>query len=479
MLRVAISILFFSIAHSLFSQEEPIKKLLCDTTLLHASVSIYIADTDSGVVVADYNSGKSLIPASVMKLITSAAAIELLGPDYTFKTTIGYSGSFNKRSGRLKGDIVIAGGGDPSLGSEYFSDHYLDFTGRWVSEIINSGIKKIDGRVITDDSYYDFLPIPDRWLWEDVGNYYGAGVYGLSVFDNSYEIHLETKSDSSRGTVTAVYPPECTMELSNFLRASGTTEKGIVFSTPYSSSGWLAGTIPSNEADYILYASIPDPPKLIAEILTKKMEDEGFIIYDYPSTVRMDKENIKKVFVPITETISPPLSEIISVLNRESVNLYAEHLTKELGKKYRNSGSTASGIEVITEFLKNAGVDTKGMYIEDGSGLSPRNSITTSGLVNMLIYMQKRGKYFPAYFSSLPEAGKNGTLKYYFTDPVFDSKLNAKSGSMTRVRAYAGYFTTVSGKNMAFGIILNNFSGPSKNAILLIEEYLKEILVNN
>ncbi len=158
--------------------------------------------------------------------------------------------------------------------------------------------------------------------------------------------------------------------------------------------------------------------------------------------------------------------------------MYAEHLIKELGRKYKNSGSTASGIKVITEFLKTTGIDTAGMFIEDGSGLSPRNSITASELTVMLIYMQKNGKHYDQFFASLPEAGKNGTLKYYFKDPVFDSRLKAKSGSMTRVRAFAGYFTTLSGRNMAFCIIVNNFSATQKDIVYIIEQLIKGIMLN-
>ena len=167
-------------------------------------------------VLFDYNSGISLAPASVMKLITSAAALELLGPEYTFKTTVGYTGTLNKRTGRLNGNIIIHGGGDPALGSKYFSDHYGDFLHNWVAEIRKTGIKKIRGRVITDDSYYDFLPVPAKWLWEDEGNYYGAGAYGLSVFDNTYEIHFQTFADSTLPVIKKFVPAECKFAVIKF-----------------------------------------------------------------------------------------------------------------------------------------------------------------------------------------------------------------------------------------------------------------------
>ncbi|MGD0756873.1 MAG: D-alanyl-D-alanine carboxypeptidase/D-alanyl-D-alanine-endopeptidase [Bacteroidales bacterium] len=462
-----------------FSQEISSETFLADSSLAHASVSLCVADSKTGEIILDYNSGISLMPASVMKVITSAAALELLGPAYSFKTTVGYTGSLNKRWGRLKGNIIILGGGDPALGSEYFSDHYNNFLSNWVAEIKKLGIKKIKGRVITDDSYFDFLPVPSKWLWEDEGNYYGAGSYGLSVFDNMYEIHFRTTADSSSPAIERIIPDECKPELSSYLIASGTTDEGYVFAAPYSTKGWLAGKIPVNQIDFVLKASITDPPLLLAKIVNEKLKASGIKISADPTTVRLGNSYKPAKVIQITETISPPLTDIIHVLNHESVNLYAEHLIKELGKRFKNNGSTASGAEVITEFLKNSGIDTNGMFIEDGSGLSPLNAINTRELVRLLVYMKNKGKYFSDYYSSLPDAGKNGTLKNYFKDPVFDSRLKAKSGSMTRVRSFAGYFTTVSGKEMAFSIIINNYSGSSKKIISEIEENIKELISNN
>ncbi|MDO9340583.1 MAG: D-alanyl-D-alanine carboxypeptidase/D-alanyl-D-alanine-endopeptidase [Bacteroidales bacterium] len=461
-----------------FSQERSIETFLSDSAMIHASFSLCLADANNGEVVMEYNSGKSLIPASIMKLITSAAAIELLGPQYTFKTIIGYTGSLNKRSGRLTGNIVIQGGGDPALGSKYFSDHYQDFLSGWVTDIKKLGIRKIDGRVITDDSYYDFLPVPAKWLWEDAGNYYGAGAFGFSVFDNTYEIHFKTLYDSSQLVITEIVPYECRYEFSNWLVAAGTSDEGYVFAAPYSTNGWLAGTIPVNMEDFVLKASIADPPRLIAKMMNEKLEAAGITVSENPTTIRLEQKSLSEEVVRIAETISPPLADIIEVLNHESVNLYAEHLIKELGKVYKNIGSTAAGVEVVKGFLQDAGIKTDGMFIEDGSGLSPLNAINTGELVNLLFYMRNRGKYFPEYFSSLPDAGKEGTLKNYFMDPVFESRLKTKSGSMTRVRSYAGYFTTVSGKNMIFSVIINNYTGPSKNIISGIEEIIKEIILN-
>jgi serine-type D-Ala-D-Ala carboxypeptidase/endopeptidase (penicillin-binding protein 4) len=472
-------IFFICLSVSSFPQEKSSGTLLADSSLMHASLSLCIADANTGEVLFDYNSGISLAPASVMKLITSAAAIELLGPDYTFKTTVGYTGNLNKRTGRLKGNLIILGGGDPTLGSKYFPESQTDFLSGWITAIKKFGIKRIKGRVITDDSYFDYLPVPAKWLWEDEGNYYGAGAYGLSVYDNTYEIHLQTFADSTIPVIKKILPEECRPELSNFLIASGTSDEGYVFAAPYSSRGWLSGTIPVNKDEFVLKASITDPPLLLARIVTEKLRTDGIKTSGNPTTIRLSQNYKGDKLVAITETISPPLSDIIGVLNHESVNLFAEHLIKELGKRFRNDGSTAAGASVINDFLKSSGLDTNGMFIEDGSGLSPLDAINTRELVRLLVYMKKNGKHFGEYYASLPDAGKDGTLKNYFKDPVFDSRLRAKSGSMTRVRSFAGYFTTISGKNMVFSIIINNYSGPVQKISSEIEDNLKELILNN
>src|SRR5664280_535399 len=391
---------------SSFSQEKTSETFLADSSLVHASVSLCVSDANSGDVIIDYNSGISLTPASVLKVITSAAALELLGPGYTFKTTVGYTGTLNKRSGLLKGNIIIHGGGDPALGSKYFSDHYANFLNNWVSEIKKLGIKRIKGKVITDDSYYDYQPVPGKWIWEDIGNYYGAGAYGLSVYDNTYEIHFKTSSEGTMPAMNEIVPNECRSELSDFLVSSGTTDEGYVFAAPYSKSGWIAGTIPVNQHDFILKASITDPPLFLAKIFDERLKAFGIKISGDPNSLRLEHNYQPSKVIPITETISPTLGEIVSVLNHESVNLFAEHLIKELGKRFRNSGSTASGAQVIYEFLKKSGIDVNGSFIEDGSGLSPLNAVNTRELVNLLVFLRNKGKHFNEFYASLPDAGK-------------------------------------------------------------------------
>ena len=458
-------------------QEKALKSLLANPVMSGASFSGCFFDTKDRKIVWEYKSGESLIPASVMKVVTSAAALELLGPEYTFLTRLGYTGSLNKRTGVLSGDIIIQGGGDPSLGSPYFSEHYGRFLSSWIQKIKESGIKTINGRVICDDSRYDYQPVPSGWLWEDIGNYYGAGVYGLSFSDNTFHIHFKTSEPGSVPEITGIVPEICSYDLSNQLISYGNTDMGYVFSAPYGSFGWIAGSIPANREDFVLKASITDPPFLMASLFDLMLDSAGIEVVKAPSTSRIENA-IPPETILLAEVESPPLAAIIEVLNHESVNLYAEHLLKEIGLQFEKKGTTKAGIEVLYSFLQDAGADTSGFFIEDGSGLSPLNAVTSKGLAGLMLFMQTGARHPEEFLNSLPDAGKEGTLKSAFRNPVFESNLKAKSGSFTRTRSYTGYFTARSGREMAFSILINNFSGPSQTIVSGIEAILLETLEN-
>lgn len=475
-MRTRLLLILTMISQMLIPQEKAFEAFLADSSMMHGSASFDLISAENAEAIFEYNPGKRLVPASVMKLVTTSAALELLGPDHTFTTAVGYNGILDSRTGVLKGNIIIRGGGDPALGSEEFAGHYDGFEDKWVEAIIKTGIRKIKGKVITDDSYYDYQPVPGKWLWEDTGNYYGAGVFGLSVYDNTYGIHFRTSPDGQGHEITGIIPAECGAGLTDLLSVSGTEDRGYVYAAPYSTSGWMAGTIPAGQEDFILKASITDPPLLMARIIDRKLRDSGVKISEQPSTERLEPGSSSD-FRALTETISPSLGEIIEVLNKESVNLYAEHLVKELGRKFRNDASAYSGLSVIKGFIADSGIDAGCIIMEDGSGLSPLNAVNASGLTRLLFYMKNDSRYSEIFLNSLPAAGREGTLRYYFRDPAFDGAMKAKSGSMTRVRAYAGYIKTKTGNDLIFCIIVNNFTGPSGNIVSHIEEILKEIII--
>jgi serine-type D-Ala-D-Ala carboxypeptidase/endopeptidase (penicillin-binding protein 4) len=189
---------FFGNLHSQSGFEKAVGQMLELPEYKSAQVAIYISEMETGKVLYELNGDKLMIPASVLKLVTSAAALDILGPDYRFRTRIGYTGTIEK--GILKGNLVVMGGGDPALGSEYFRDHYFlpHFLEVWAQKIKAAGISRIEGNLILDGSLYDAEKIPPTWIWEDMGNYYGAGASALTVYDNLFRISFRSPAEAGR-----------------------------------------------------------------------------------------------------------------------------------------------------------------------------------------------------------------------------------------------------------------------------------------
>jgi D-alanyl-D-alanine carboxypeptidase/D-alanyl-D-alanine-endopeptidase (penicillin-binding protein 4) len=437
------------------------------SALVHASIGVAVSDLTTGEILFKSEPQLSLVPASVLKTVTTATALEVFGPDYRFTTTLSYSGTI--KNDTLFGDLQVVGGGDPTLGSEYFPEQE-PFLKKWAEAVQNLKIRNIQGSLILDARIYEQQMIPNTWIWEDMGNYYGAGACGLTVFDNLYEIHLKSPATAGKPTKIIRISPEIpNLDLQNEVLSSEiNSDQAYVFGSPLDSRRILRGTIPKNQTDFVVKASVPDPPALLASMFRKELAASRISISGETKFERAVKGET------IVETKSPPLSEIISVTNHESVNLFAEHFLKHLAWKANGTGTTKNGCKFVEQFWKEKGLDLSGFFMNDGSGLSRFNAVTAGQLLNVLNYMHNRSKYSSFFEASLPTAG-NGTL-YMFNDKEFpDDCLYAKSGSMTRVRCYAGYLTTISGRQLSFVFMLNNFSCTQTEAIRKIKDALLKL----
>lgn len=481
------SIMFLALAISLPGRvvaqfENIIGVFAGDTAFIHASISVSIRDASTGRMVSSINENLALGSASVMKLVTTASALEILGPQFSFETRIGYTGRIDQE-GTLDGNIVIRGGGDPALGSERFTGHYGDFIGEWTDAIISAGIRRVKGRVISDASLFNYSPANGGWSWADLGNYYGAGAHGLSLFENMYRIHFRTGAAETIPEILSVVPEIPGLVIENMLISSGDSDNGYVYVEPYGEYAVIRGSIPVNRDDFVLKASIPDPPLLAATILEKRLNERNIEV-DYPATTLRvfdltgdTRDDISAVV--LGSTTSPGLSEIIKVTNVESINLFAEHLLRMISLEANPSGNAnvSEGIEKIYELLDEKDIGHDGLYMSDGSGLSRYNAISSSFITSLLCYMKNESKYGGYFVNSLPVAGEEGTLKYYFKDPVFAGRLLAKSGTSTRIRNYAGYIKTMEGKEYTFAILVNNFDCTASEVTTRVETLLKGIII--
>jgi len=459
---------FSTAQNSINSIQQKISGWQTSPGLTNASICVAVSDIQTSEKLFESKPQLSLVPASIMKVITTATALEVFGPDFRFLTTLSYSGII--RNDTLFGDLQIIGGGDPTLGSEYFPETKT-FQEKWLSVLQNKKIKVITGNLILDATIYESNTIPNTWVWEDIGNYFGAGASGISVYDNLYEIHLKSGSVSGKPTqIVQVVPEVPNLELTNeVLSSDSNRDEAYVFGSPMENRRVIRGTIPKNQSDFVVKASIPDPSALLAVEFRKKLITSGISLSGGTKFEKVKFESTQLVVIQ-----SPTLREIIKVTNYESVNLFAEHFLKHLAFQKTGLGTTEDGCKFVTQFWKEKGLDMTGFFMNDGSGLSRFNAITANQMGSILNYMRNKSAYPADFIQSLATVG-NGTLTVFSSDNFPNQCLRAKSGSMTRVRCYAGYLTTLSGRQLSFAIMLNNFSCSQKEATLKIEELLAEL----
>ena len=449
-----------------------IEKLKTEEPLKHAVWGICIMPVEKDTILTEYNSNISLIPASTLKIVTTGAALSLLGNDFKFETKLQYDGTFDSLTGIIKGNLYIIGGGDPTLESEYFKDEKdsLSITDKWAELLKKKGIKKITGAVIGDASVFDNNTIPPQWIWADIGNYFGAGACGLTYHDNKYTLYFNSGTTGSKTTITKTKPVIDNLQLVNNVISGGSDDYAFIYGAPYSYYRKVEGTIPANKTNYEVDGSIPDPALFCAQSLDRSLKNSGIAVEGKATTMRLLNESLE---FPATNQhllhthYSPTLDQIVYWTNFKSINLYAEHLLKILAykKDLTQEGATTlragmgkekEGTEIITDFWKNKGIDMGGFFMNDGCGLSRSNVITAKTEVQILRMMAKN-KTFKPFYNSFPVAGKAGSLENMCEGSFASNNLCAKSGYITRARGYAGYVKNKKGEMLCFSMLANNY----------------------
>jgi D-alanyl-D-alanine carboxypeptidase/D-alanyl-D-alanine-endopeptidase (penicillin-binding protein 4) len=371
----------------------------------------------------------------------------------------------------LNGDLVVISGGDPTLGSSYFS--HKDFLYEWAGKIREAGIEKITGNLVLDVSNYEAEELPPTWIWGDIGNYYGACFDAFTNHDNLFTITFKSGNAGEQSEIISTTPVIEGLKIENRVVASeNDIDNAFVYGSPLDKNRIIRGTIPKGRERFSIKASMPSPAEQLGLMLIKAIRDEG-IVFDGNSHVSSIKtEN----FIEIHTHYSPSLEAINQRLNYESVNLFAEHLLVQLGFEKVKKGSREAGIEVINNFWKEFGFETQNLMLEDGSGLSHFNAVTPSFLNQVLKYMY-HSKNSESFVKSLPSAGE-GTLRSFSKTAFPENTLRAKSGSMTRVRCYSGYINCDSGKTVIFTIMVNHFAGTHSQLRSGIEHLLLSVKKN-
>jgi serine-type D-Ala-D-Ala carboxypeptidase/endopeptidase (penicillin-binding protein 4) len=461
------------------SIDKAMQFLVQDAQLQNASFSFYVYDITGNKMVAEFQPKTSLVTASTMKVVTTATALELMGSYHKFETRIQYDGNLDTVSGVLKGNVYIKGGGDPTLGSKYYTADTVDIMQNWVKALHDAGIKKIEGRIIGDASYFGDEYVPPTWGWADMGNYYGAGVSGLTIYDNLLKVRFdvgENQNDSTTVTCYEPYTPDIFID--NRVRAGAITgDEAYMYGAPYEGYRLIKGRLPKGSKDLEITGALHEPDYVAAYEFQHKIIQSGIIITGQATTVRrlqlQNSVSVSKRKNLLTIS-SPALSSIVYWTNLVSNNLFAEHLLKHIGIQQYKDPSVYSATLAVEKFWRSKGVEMSGFYMNDGSGLSRANAISAQHLTEILLHMRK-SKYWGSFESSLPVAGKSGTLKNIGKGTKIQGNLKAKSGTMTRVKSYAGYVKCASGEQLAFTIIVNNFNCSTAEMAKKIERLMVAI----
>ncbi|WBX97573.1 D-alanyl-D-alanine carboxypeptidase/D-alanyl-D-alanine-endopeptidase [Chryseobacterium gambrini] len=432
--------------------DEATKNLMNSSGAISSNLSFYVSD-ENGNFIYEYQGNKGLSTASTQKIFTAGAALEALGKNYTYKTTSSYSGNIS--GGNLNGNLFISSTGDPTLGSwRYEAYKPENFKQKLIDAIKKSGIKKISGDLVIDDSYFDHQTIPGGWPWNDLGNYYGAGVWGINWRENQFDININGNEFKSFS-----YPLEGVNWL-NDLKVGGSSDQSLIFTAPHSDVALINGTLPAKTVT--VSGSVPNPPLQLGAEVKQWLKDSGI---DFSGKVvtnsQLEIEGKKALQTPKNNIIltyeSPTLDKIIYWFLRKSINFYGETLIKTLGKEKKGDPSFKSGVAYLKEFWKSKGINPNMINFADGSGLSPQNYVAAKAEVQALLYARKQ-PWFESYYDGFP---------------THDNGMKMKSGTMSDTKSYAGYHTSKDGKKYVFSIIINNYEGSGSTELQKILNVLK------
>ena len=431
-------------------------------------MSVLVQNLTTGEVIDSYRADHVVPPSSVMKLLTTGAALETLGPGFRFPTILEYSGAIE--NGVLQGDLYIRGGCDPSLGWK----GRTGFLDRWVKAIQGAGIKRIEGAVIADMTMLDGEAQNPGWLCEDAGNYYAPGIFALNYYGNTMNIVLQSGEPGSTAKVVKTEPAVEDVYFINHVRCDKISYDGaFVSGLPYSRERYLTGAVPSNLGTFGVKGDLPNPGLLLARHLTAKLREAG---------IRVKRDaNYLADYNPLTPArnelyihYSEPLSEIIKETNINSNNLYAEAIFRYLGTRYTLPGSIHNSQDLLRDYWRRRGVAIQNAIIKDGCGLAPQDAVSAKTFVQLLIIMS-RSDNKDAWMASLPVSGQTGTLKTLCPGTELEGRIHAKSGTIAGTKNFAGYIDMPNGDTWVFAILINSAPGKAKNIQKVIQDYLLDV----
>jgi D-alanyl-D-alanine carboxypeptidase/D-alanyl-D-alanine-endopeptidase (penicillin-binding protein 4) len=436
---------------------------------------IEVRSLSTGRTLYARNAEKAFRPASNMKLVTTAAALDAFGPDARVRTTVEAAGRLDGL-GRVLGDVYLVGRGDPDLSARFAPGRPTAAFEEMAEALVAAGVRRIEGRVVGHEGAFTGERRGADWSWDDLAWGYGAEVSALSYADNLVEVTLKPGERVGDPAVLETVPRHGCLGVSSSVTTAeaaapptpdtpnGDDETVSLLRDPGSNDVRLCGHVPVG-GSWEGELSVSDPALCAARVFADVLEGRGIRVMGGVSTSSAPLPPGARV---LAAHESPPMAEIVRVVNKESQNLHAEMLLRLVGLKAEGEGSVAKGREAVAEFAKRLGAPDVGWGLADGSGLSGFDLLTPRGLVALLAAMD-RHPHAAAFRDSLPIAGVDGTLEKRMKGTPAEGRVAAKTGSLRLARALAGYVTTVHGERLAFAIVVNNHEGKGREAVAAID----------
>lgn len=455
--------------------QEAIDKFVNNPLLRNANISIQVKDLKTGREIHNFRANHAAIPASTMKVVTTATALEIFGPDYRYETVLAHDGKIDS-SGVLNGNLYIVGSGDPTLGSTKMGDS--QFLSKWVAAVKAAGITKINGSIVADETRFDNEGANPKWTWDDIGNYYAPGIFALPYLDNTLRVTFKSGVVGTTPEIINVSPAIEGLTIENNLRSSRITfDSAYFYGASKSMSRFVRGEIPANRPAFVVRAELPDPGLTLAQDFHRLLIQHNVEISNPPSTLVLVGFSFP-ANMPVKTSIythySVPMSQIIKEINEKSNNFYAEQVFKTISLSRDAVATNKRSVEIIRSFWRSKGLDVNQLFQLDGSGLTPTNAVSAGFLTSIMEYMYKESKHKDVFFNSLAIAGKTGTIAGILKKTPLEGRVFAKSGTISRVRAYTGYILQDQ-REWVFTVIVNNSNGNSWQTLSRIEDFLTDI----
>lgn len=458
-------------ANSLESIHEKIARYLKRPGLRPANWGIEVVDPTDGRILLAVNPDKLFLPASVVKVVTSAAALEKLGPDFRFRTQVYANGTVDA-GGTLIGDLILFGKGDPilnDLDGDLFTKSGLEDLAEKIEQL---GIRKVVGDLVGDDSYFESTPVGKAWSSTEVGSSHGAPISALTYNDNIYWVHARPTKYQQRVAVS-LEPRNAHFRIRNLGLTGSSKSRRTLYARliPGTRTVVVSGVLPSRYGAYTRHIVADRPAEATVGAFREELEKRGISIVGGLQVIRHGDlpQEWRRHWKLLAEHESPPLVKALEIMNKRSNNLHAEMLLRTLGSELKGSGTDEAGLQVVKSFLEEAGLQTSRVSLSDGSGLSRENLMTPRFQTSLMLFLSTR-PYFEHFLNTLAISGTDGTLKHRLFSEPLRGAIHAKTGTLSGASSLAGYMTTRSGRNLVFTIFANNFRASAARVRKTIDE---------